>query len=282
MVMGVELIVLDFDGTLTEVDKEAVPFVEGYKKDLAERLHVDREQLEARWDKEKLVIESNPSQYGWLMNGRIVAPAYADPLIMSRTIAGLLLREREDFRDENLRNEVLDALFKGNYGKLGVAFKEEADEFLTALKGKFLTYIVTNSGTDGVQKKVQQLTTDHSDIPIRGDAKKYVLVPEWMDVPEQVERDGFGRPLFLQRQKYWNVLSQIIEERGISAEQVAVVGDIYELDLILPEHKGMNIVLTPRDSTPDFEVQAVASSPRGYVARDLGKALEHLGSLRQF
>jgi len=26
--MGVELVVLDFDGTLTEVDKEAVPFVE--------------------------------------------------------------------------------------------------------------------------------------------------------------------------------------------------------------------------------------------------------------
>ncbi len=278
--MGLELVVLDFDGTLTEVDKEAVPFVEGYKTDLAQILNVDREQLEPRWNKAKSVIELNPSKYGWLMNGRIVAPAYADPLIMSRTIAGLLLKEMECLTDENPRNEVLDDLFKWNYGKLGVSFKDEADGFLSAVKGQFGSYVVTNSGTDGVSKKVQQLPTDHTDIPIRGDAKKYVLVPEWTDVPESVEREGFGRPLFLQRQRYWNVLSEIMIERGYIPEQIAVVGDIYELDLLLPEYQGMNIVLTPRDSTPDFEIQAVASSPRGYVARDLGKVLEHLESLR--
>ncbi len=278
--MGVKLVVLDFDGTLTDVDKEAVPFVEGYKTNLAERLNVGRRQLEPQWREAEATIESNPSQYGWLMNGKIVAPAYADPLIMSRTIAGLLLKETGSFRDESSRDEVLDALFKENYGKLGIAFKDEADRFLTELKCQFGTYVVTNSGTDGVSRKVKQLPTDHADIPIRGDAKKYVLVPEWIDVPESVERDGFGRLLFLQRQKYWNVFAEIMREGDYTPEQVAVVGDIYELDLLLPEHKGMNIVLTPRDSTPDFEVQAVASSPRGYVARDLGKALEHLESLR--
>ena len=278
--MGVELVVLDFDGTLTEVDKEAVPFVDGYKTDLSKRLKIDRNKLEHQWREKKSMIEANPSQYGWVMNERIVAPAYADQLVMSRTIAGLLLQENGQFRDESARNEVLDALFKGNYGKLGVAFKDEADDFLTALKGQVPTYIVTNSGTSGVADKVRQLPSDHTEVQIRGDAKKYVLVPEWDDVPESTERDGFGRPLFLQRQKYGAVLSQIMEERGFSPGQVAVVGDIYELDLLLPEHQGMNIVLTPRDSTPDFEVQAVASSQKGYVTRNLGEALYHLESLR--
>ena len=272
--MGVELIVLDFDGTLTEVDKEAVPFVEGYKSSLANRLGISIGKLESKWSDAELAIGLNPSQYGWLMNGRIVAPAYADPLVMSRTIAGLLLKDTE--QDESKRNEVLDALFKENYGKMGAVFKEGADGFLTQLKTQFGVYIVTNSGTEGVAKKVQQLPTNHTEIPIRGDAKKYVLVPEWTEVPENVNGDGFGRPLFLRRQKYWNVLLEIMREKGYAPEQVAVVGDIYELDLLLPEHKGMHVVLTPRSNTPDFEVRAVDSSPRGYVAQDLGKALEHL------
>lgn len=279
MVMGVCLIVLDFDGTLTEIDKEAVPFVEGYKVDLAERLGIDKKRMETRWEEKKTLIGSNLSQYGWLMDRKIVAPAYADPLIMSRTIAELLLKEPEFSADESSRNEILDALFKRNYGKSSIAFKDDADRFLTELKNNFWVYIVTNSGTEGVSKKIQQLPADHTDVPIRGDAKKYVLVPEWRDVPEQVEKEGFGRPLFLQRERYWNVLSHIMEERRLSAEQVAVVGDIYELDLLLPEYKRMNIVLTPRDSTPDFEVHAVTSSPRGYVARNLAKASEYLKSL---
>lgn len=281
--MGVELVVLDFDGTLTDVDQEAVPFVEGYKTSLAKRLDLKREELDAGWNEKEAIIKSNPSQYGWLMSGRIVAPAHADPLVMSRTIAGLLLKDKEDFGErerEGLREEILDALFRENYGKLGTAFKDETNDFLTALKNQFQVCIVTNSGTSGVEKKVAQLPSDHSAIPIHGDAKKYVLVPEWNDVPEHVERAGFGRPLFLQRQRYWNVLSQMMEARGLSAAQVAVVGDIYELDLLLPEYQGMNVILAPRASTPTFEIQAVKTSPRGYVARSLQEGLTYLESRR--
>lgn len=276
--MKIELVILDFDGTLTDIDKEAVSFVDSYKTDLAERLCINKELLESKWDQAKLTIESNPSRHGWRMDGKIIAPAYADPLVMSTTIADLLIQETGRFTDDS-RGKVLDSLFKDNYCKLGIAFKDEADRFLVALKNRFSTYIVTNSGTEGVSKKVQKLPTDHTDIPIKGDAKKYILVPEWKDVPEQVERMGFNRPLFLRRQKYWDVLSNVMEERGVSAGQVAVVGDIYELDLLLPEYKGMNVVLTPRNNTPDFEVQTVSSSQKGYVARNLEEVLGHLESL---
>lgn len=277
--MGVELVVLDFDGTLTDVDQEAIPFVDGYQTDLAIKLDVSGDQLRKSWEKTKSVIELNQSQYGWVMNGQIVAPAYADPLIMSRTIAGLLLKE-EGITDENRRNEILDLLFKGNYDKLGTNFKEGADDLLKGIEDQFAGSIVTNSGTNGVTRKIQQLPTDHSIIPIYGDAKKYVLQQDWEEVPESLKKAGFGRPLFLRRQLYWKVLQKIMEERGLTPEQVAVVGDIYELDLLLPEHKGMHTILTPRHSTPEFEIDAVKSHNRGYVARDLEGVLEHLRSLR--
>ena len=56
--MGVELVVLDFDGNLTEVDIEAIPFVKGYKTDLAKILNTDAKQLESRWNEAKSVIVS--------------------------------------------------------------------------------------------------------------------------------------------------------------------------------------------------------------------------------
>ena len=279
--MGIELVVLDFDGTLTNVDEEAYAAVAGWREDVAKDLGLSAVEIEQRWSAAQAKIELDPSNYGWLMGDKIVAPAYADPFIMARVISEVIFDEAGKYMDRTQREDLLqNRFFKKNYRKAGIAFKGEADRFLTSLKCQFGTCVVTNSGTSGVINKIKHLATDHSDIPIHGDAKKYVLDFGWTDVPESIERNGFNRPLFLQRKKYWDVLSQIMAEKGFSSEQVAVVGDVSELDLILPEEMGMHIVLTPRNSTPDFEVQAVASSQRGYVARDLWEVLRHLESLQ--
>ncbi len=278
--MGVELVVLDFDGTLTDVDQEAGPAVDGWRTDIRNELGLSASEIERKWLKAQARIEAEPAKYGWLMGSRIVAPAYADPLVMARTISDLLFDEAEVYMDRPEREDILqNRFFKGNYGKISTVFKDGADEFLRGLRDKFAVCIVTNSGTSGVEKKVAQLPIDHSTIPICGDARKYVLDLSWKDVPESVEREGYGRSLFLQRQKYGAVLSELITSRGLNPEQVAVVGDIYELDLLLPEHQGMHIVLTPRDSTPAFEIEAVRTSPIGYVARNLTDVLEHLKRL---
>lgn len=75
-----ELLVLDFDGTFTRVDQEAVPFLVAYRAGLGEVLggRVDDE-----WEQARERIESDPDRYGWEHEGRIVAPSHADPYILA-------------------------------------------------------------------------------------------------------------------------------------------------------------------------------------------------------
>ncbi|MEK6868059.1 MAG: hypothetical protein AABX98_04500, partial [Nanoarchaeota archaeon] len=80
-----------------------------------------------------------------------------------------------------------------------------------------------------------------------------------------IEKEGFGRSLFLRRKNYAAILSQIMTENDVTSEQVLVAGDIYELDLLLPEQFGMHIALLPRERTPAYEREAVTSYPRGVV-----------------
>lgn len=275
--MGIELVILDFDGTVTEVDQEATPAVESWRTDIGNELGLSASEIDRKWLEAQTKIEANPAKYGWIMGNKIVAPAYADPLVMARTISDYLFDQFGVYLNRQEREEILqNRFFKGNYVKAGTFFKGDANNFLRGVSDKFDVCIVTNSGTGDVVKKMAQLPAKYPTIPIHGDAKKYVLDSGWKEVPESVERAGYGRPLFLQRRRYATVLSGLMVDRELKPEQVAVVGDIYELDLLLPEHQGMHIILTPRDSTPTFEVEAVRTSPTGYVARNLTDVLEHL------
>jgi len=278
--MGIELVVLDFDGTITDIDKEAVPAVIGWKKDAGKELGFTDEEIQRRWANAESKIKSNPQNYGWVKSNKIIAPACADPLVMATVTTQVLFDEESKYLDEHKRDEVSYKIFKNNYKKSKTVFKEGAKQFLSELKNQFHVYIVTNSASSEVSKKVQKLSNDHTNIPIYGEAGKYILHPDWTDVPESVERKGFGRPLFLRRKQYWNVIKNIMKEKGVSPDKVAVVGDIYELDLLLPEYKGMRVVLTPQPTAADFELAAVKSYSKGYIAESLRNVLEHLKSHR--
>jgi FMN phosphatase YigB (HAD superfamily) len=274
--MGIELVVLDFDGTLTNVDIEAIPFVEGFKNDLSNVLKINRLELDSSWNKVQSLMESNPSAYGWIINGMMIAPAYADPLVMSTAIAQILFKDF-GFNDEQNISKTLDTLFQNNYGKSDISFKEDADSFLTDLKKNIPCCIITNSKTDNVIKKISKLPSTHSDIPVFGDAKKYIVNPDWQTTfSSEVSKFGFNRPLFTRRQKYYEKLKNILETNAVPAEKVVVVGDIYELDLLLPEMIGMHTILAPREKTPLFEIKAVQDSPKGYVTKSLTDALKYI------
>ena len=88
--MSIECIVLDFDGTFTLVDREAVPFLEGFVADLAALVGAD---LAGRWGETVLRVKADPDRYGWENEGRIVAPSHADPYILATTVGQLLLAD---------------------------------------------------------------------------------------------------------------------------------------------------------------------------------------------
>lgn len=274
--MGIEIVILDFDGTLTDIDKEAVLAIESWKRDVGEDLGLTSEEVQKRWVSVESKIKADSKNYGWSKNGKIVASACADPFVMATVTSQMLFDEEGRHLDTSERDDLLYKFFINGYEKTNTVFKSDADKFLLDLKEKFSVYIVTNSDASKVSAKIQQLPSNHSAIPIYGNAKKFNLHPDWEEVPESVERKGFGRPLFLRRKQYGGILQTIMEEKGVLPNQIAVVGDIYELDLLLPEHMGMSIILTPRDSTADFELATVSSYSKGYVAENLEKVIGHL------
>lgn len=277
--MGLELVILDFDGTLTDIEKEAVTFVEGYKGDVTRVLGISKLELEIEWAAAQSRIQQNLSRYGMVIDGRIVAPAYGDPILMAETIVGILLDNRSLHTDERDRIRLLQQLYQDNYARMLTFFREDTDEFLTTLKSQFNIVIVTNSNSDKVSRKLQNLP-NHANIPIYGNAQKYWINPNWTAVPESVKRPSFDRPLYLRRQQYWNVLQGIMKKRKLMPRQVLVLGDIYEMDLLLPEHIGVKIVYLAKQSSPRFEIQAIPLPPSGYVAYSLEDVLRHLQKIK--
>lgn len=274
--MSIHTLVLDFDGTLTNINEESIPIVEGWKKDVARQLKVSDKELESLWAEQKSKILANPDKYGWERDGKFVAPACIDPLVLATTINGLLFDRANMYMGGEERKKILYETFKANYSKGQIRFQEGANDFLAGVVDAFNVCIVTNSGTEEVSKKIRQLPGNFQSIPIYGDAKKYDLNPNFTTFPEYVTRPGFNRPLYLRREKYWRVLEKIMTEQHISPENVCVMGDVYELDLLVPEHVGMSTILAVNENTSQSERNAVSSSKNGKVAYSLGEAIKHI------
>jgi len=74
-VEGIRLVVLDFDGTLTDVFKETAPYVPAFKDDFKEALGISQQEFDQRWSRMERIVRENPFNYGWKEHGRIVVPA---------------------------------------------------------------------------------------------------------------------------------------------------------------------------------------------------------------
>lgn len=279
--MTVDCIILDFDGTFTDVEAEAGPFLRAYRDELAETFGT---ALADRWDEVAREIRSQPDGYGWEYEGQIVAPSHADPYILAVSTAQRLLGDHGLLLDMAERSAFLDALFRSNYPKAQSVFRPDAREVVEALldTGRPV-HVVTNSMTEAVTAKLEELAPrNRSRLLIHGNAKKYVIAwPEPPDarfdrVPEAQQLEGLDRPVLLRRGHYYSVLRDILEREAASAETTLVCGDIYELDLALPAALGMQVHLVCRPGTPSYERRAVERLPHGAVSEDLQSVLSRL------
>lgn len=283
--MSTECILLDFDGTFTRVDDEAAPFLRGFKEGLAE--HVGAERA-ARFDDVVKAVLADPDHYGWENDGKIVAPAHSDPYIMATTVGQVMLAEA-GVTERKARTDILQGLYATNYPKSDVVFRNDARRVVEAVlaTGKPV-YVVTNSKTEHVTAKIQKLAPAGGEhLVIRGDARKFVIADptpvtdeewsaRWSHVPETLTVSGLGRPVYLRRGHYFDVLKKILDEQGLSPEQAIVCGDIWELDLALPAALGFRVHLVARPGTPEHEKRAVRSTSFGSVSTELGGLLEQL------
>lgn len=264
------LLVLDFDGTMTDAEAEGAPFREGYLKDVATLVDRPYDEIEALARIYEAEVAQSPDTFGWLFDGRIVAPATVDPYLRIMPVARRIFDHFEAFTREADRSRLLDGvLYKYNYEKTRDVPREGAGEVLRALRGRPV-YVVTNSHTEAVQRKIRTLGADGAEDDLEwlvqrvtGRARKYLIDDTWGGVPEALRLEGLSRPVLLRRRLYAEVLDGLRVTCGAEWSDVVVVGDIFELDLAVPLALGARVGLLVNPFTPPWEQTYLASHPRG-------------------
>lgn len=269
-------LILDFDGTLTDIKAEAEPMLAKWHDLFAEQLGVPLDDLLRAVEKGRHDVLADPAS-GWAINGKVVAPASVDPYVCNTAIYQSLLqgiRKREILPGAVIPwaphedSSSLQPLFRQAYPYAATVFKESAKAFLDEVKQSYDVFIVTNSGTEDVKRKLSALGED--DLSVIGNAKKYVIDETLEDVPRSIRPDGFPRPVLLRRKQY----HAILEQCGCSPSDTLVFGDIYELDLSLPQALGYPVVLAANESTPPYERDYLATVKNAAIADSLEEALE--------
>jgi FMN phosphatase YigB (HAD superfamily) len=276
-------LILDFDGTFTDVAREAEPFVAAFRAEVADLLG---RSIDGAWEEAAAEIARHPGRYGWVHEGHVVAPAGADPYIQSTTIAQRIFDGAGILGDPKTRAAVTSTLYHLAYEHTHTAFRPGAREVLEAIVASGIpAYVVTNARPDAVRRKLATLgPAGLEKLGIVGDAQKFVVgEPKAPDarfsvVPAERTIEGLERPVYPRRGRYFDALRAIMEATGKTPAEVLVCGDIYELDLSLPIELGMSVQLVTGASTPAHEIRAIeALGARGGHAGDLRAILARIG-----
>ncbi len=274
------VLVLDFDGTMTDAEAEGRPFRDGYLEDLAAltgRPAQDPE-ITAIADEVEGELLAQPGAHPFLWMGRAVAPATVDPYLRMVPIAHRILDKYGCIPGAMDRGRLLGSvLYKYNYAKtLGrPVFRAGAGDVLRALGGTE-SWIVTNSDTHAVAGKVAALDREAPGVAwltsrVRGHARKFDVDDAWNGVSPELALPGLERPVLLRRKSYHDILKTVVEASGATFADLVVVGDIFELDLAMPLALGARVGLVASDRTPAYERSFVESHPRAKLITDLSE-----------
>ncbi|MBL8604218.1 MAG: HAD family hydrolase [Myxococcales bacterium] len=274
--MAVRCVVLDFDGTFTDVETESAPFRAYFQSLMADLLGRD---LRAEWEREERRIVERPEVHGWEFDGRVVAPSTADPYLLTTATVQGIFDAGALLRNPLLRTAISQTLYGLAYERTLTAFKPDARETLERLVAVGLpVYVVTNSRTDVVSHKLDQLgLTQRARVKVMGEAKKFWVTPstrpaaQFAMLPE-FEAAPIARPVYLRRGRYYDALAAIWEATNTLPEETLVCGDIYELDLALPAALGCKVALTESKRTLEFE-RALTRRHNGHVLGALSELL---------
>ncbi|HEY4178770.1 MAG TPA: hypothetical protein VGM90_18115 [Kofleriaceae bacterium] len=277
------VLVLDFDGTMTDAEAEGRPFRDGYLEDLAAlvgRPIGDAEVL-AIADAVEAQLAAEPDAHPFMWKGRAVAPATVDPYLRMVPIANRILDTFGVMTGPTAQadrgNLLGNVLYKYNYAKtLGhPVFRPGAGSVLSALAGKN-TWIVTNSDTHAVAGKVAALDREVAGVAwltsrVRGHAKKFDVDDTWADIAPELAVTGLERRVLLRRRAYYSIIKEILDEAKASFADLVVVGDIFELDLAMPLALGARVGLVVSERTPAYEKDFVTAHPRAALIEDLSQ-----------
>ncbi len=281
------LVVLDFDGTLTDADAHAPAFHEASRRELARHLGCDAATVRREWERARAMVEALPPQAAWTAGGVGVCPARADPYIVANAVAKLLLAERgPGAGEETVMARVLE-VHHAAYQSVPPPFRSDAGPLLEALGGSGRqARVVTNSSTATVERLLDSLGggAGRARPRVHENANKFAVCaaavpdPRFASLPETVDCPEVGRPVHLRRGRYFDALRAMWDETGAAPEATLVVGDIVELDLAMPATLGAHVHLVVRPSTMPHEPRLARALARGDADASLLAVLRRLSA----
>ncbi|TMQ10944.1 MAG: HAD family hydrolase [Deltaproteobacteria bacterium] len=295
--MALRYVVLDFDGTCTQIEAAYGGFLASYCAILEDANAIARGGLATAWRAAIDEVRAASPNAGWtLFDAPSTAPAAADPYILASEATALLQRQRE------IADVPADA-YKRAYLSNPAPWRPEVPEVLAALVERGLKVgFVSNSDRFAIEMRLGDLL--HADRKLRsklvvcGNAAKYRVaeLPIGATGPGAAHRarfeeldgalrvDGVARPIYLRRGSYFEALCGLWSDLGardFPAAETLVCGDVWELDLAMPRALGAAVHLLRR--TPPFETYPyeLAQLPARDVSKDLRGLVDHVDRLRK-
>jgi FMN phosphatase YigB (HAD superfamily) len=245
--MSIKTLLFDFDGTLTAVDRIIPDFLAAYRSTFLEKTGISA----SIWDETLAAVQSGSPGLGWMLCSYEACPADADPYILASETA---LRTLASCGMVGSHAELPGKLYGSLYAEHQAPFRPETAEVLTKLvESGYLLRVVSNASTGKVEERLKKELPAGicSEIPVFGDATKFLVCPASLQSPERARFDalpmhipGPGRPVWLKRGKFFDALQRA--KGNVLPEDTLFIGDIYELDLVLPKALGYRTLLIER------------------------------------
>lgn len=295
--MAIRYVVLDFDGTCTQVELVAGGFLDSYRAILERANGHTPGALKPAWEAANDKLRAASPNAGWTLFGApSTAPAAADPYILAGEAAALLVR------DGTIQHVPADAYTRA-YAANPAPWRPEVPKVLAALVKRGLKVgFISNSERFAIQSRLSDLL--HADrklrgkIVVHGEAAKFKLqeIPLGANTPGAVHRtefekldgavraDGMTRPIYLRRGSYFDALCGLWNDlgaKGYAITETIVCGDIWDLDLAMPKALGAAVHLIRRSAPFDtypYELAQLAT-PKD-ASKDLNGLVDHVDRLR--
>jgi beta-phosphoglucomutase-like phosphatase (HAD superfamily) len=278
------VVVLDFDGTLTDADAHAAAFHEASGRELARRLGWDEPTLRRERQRALAAAVCLPATAAWTVDGYGVCPATADPYLIANTVTKMLIAARRpELDDAALVASVLEA-HHAAYASAPPPFRPDARSLLEELSRRDLhVRVVTNSHTQIVTRLLDSLSfRGRAKVTVQGGANKFLVCgtavadARFESLPETAEWPEVDRPVYLRRGRYFDLLRRTWDETGTGPDSTLVAGDIFELDLAMPAALGTHVHLATRASTMPHEIRLARKLARGDAAAPLSAILARI------
>lgn len=288
-------LILDFDGTCTQIPLIYEKFLRDYFAGLKAKLPTSQHVSQKQWDDAlRLVMGKSPAA-GWTVAATPSAPAAADPYVLAFEAARYVFRSQSPKIIFQIPAEVFTTAYTAN----AAPWREETlDVIKTMLANDVSIHLVTNSDKQAVTLRLQDLWGGGKlpdALSVIGSAAKFnITEPDWDSlegmpkelcenfdhVPAVQPDTDMGRPLYLRRGSFFSAIASIFKSRPGNLATSIFCGDVWELDLALPAAMGANIHLIERAApfnTYDYERNlTISRKHKGRISRDLNGLLEWL------